>query len=60
MILNNYDQITEEEIRQLSKEELVQAILRVLTLEPRGYSAFWDDSCYLRDDIADAFRGRIV
>jgi hypothetical protein len=57
-MLNGYSEITEEEIRAMPHDKLVEAILRlmkvdmVLAQNHRG-------AALLPDDLADAFRGRV-
>jgi hypothetical protein len=52
-ILGSYNGITEEEIRAMPHEDLVEAVLRIFNME----GSTIDTSVYL-DEIADAFRGR--
>ena len=57
MLLNNYDQITEEHIRALTHEELIQAVLRLLRTEEIQCED-WLGPGLIPDHLADAFRDR--
>lgn len=51
--------MTEEAIRKLSHEELVQAVLRMVNVEPVN-AKDWVGKVYVADQLADAFRGRLI
>lgn len=57
MILNNYDGLSEEEIRNMSHEELVEAVLRLLKVKDVQCENHYG-SALLSDNLADAFRNR--
>lgn len=57
MILNSCDGLKEEDIRKLSHEELIQAVLRTFSCRTINCQD-WFGTAYGLDDIADAFRGR--
>ena len=59
MILNAYNGITEKEIRAMSREQLVEAVIRLLKVEQVRANAFYG-ACLSPDSLADAFRGRNV
>lgn len=58
MILNAYSGITEKEIRDMSHEQLVEAVIRLLKVEQVRANVFYG-ACLLPDSLADAFRGRV-
>jgi hypothetical protein len=61
MIKTGYHGCTEEDILQMTKEELQEAILRVFSIEFEQFAKTdsWMGCFLLPDDIADAFRGRL-
>ena len=58
-IKTGYHGCTEEDILQMTKEELQEAILRVFSVECYQFAKTdsWMGTFLLPDDIADAFRG---
>lgn len=57
MLKNHNDKMTEEAIRKLSHEELVQAVLRMINVKSVN-AQDWLGVVYIPDQLADAFRGR--
>lgn len=57
MLLNSYNGLTEEDIRKLSHEELIQAVLRTFKV-PKIQCQNWFGDGLLPDELADAFRNR--
>jgi DNA-directed RNA polymerase delta subunit len=57
MLLNNYSNITEEKIRSMSHEELINAVLRLMNVKEVKAEDYLG-AVFLPDDLADAFRGR--
>lgn len=56
-ILNSYDGIFEEDIRKMSHEELIEAVLRAFKVrEIRAED--YHGGALLPDELADAFRNR--
>ena len=51
--------MTEEAIRKLSHEELIQAVLRMLNVESVN-AKDWLGKVYVADQLADAFRDRLI
>lgn len=47
----------ENDVRTMSHEELVQAVLRLFSV-PTQKCEDWNGDCYIPDELADAFRGR--
>jgi hypothetical protein len=58
MILNNYNGITEKEIREMTHEQLIQAVIRMLSLAEINAVEIYG-KCIPIDNVADAFRNRI-
>jgi hypothetical protein len=59
MLKTHNSEMTEEMIRKLSHEELVQAVLRMVNVEPVN-AQDWLGKVYVADQLADAFRGRLI
>lgn len=57
MLINSYDGLKEEDIRKLSHEELIQAVLRMFKV-PNIACQNWLGEGLLPDELADAFRNR--
>lgn len=57
MLIKGYDRISEEVIRSMSHEELIEAVLRMFNVREEN-AENWRGSVYLPDDLADAFRAR--
>ena len=57
MILNSCDGLKEEDVRKLSHEELIQAVLRLFKVREIQCQD-WIGTGLLADELADAFRNR--
>ena len=57
MILNAYGSITEDEIRYMSHNDLIEAVLRMLSVKEES-AKDWNGYILLPDELADAFRNR--
>ena len=56
MLKNHNDEMTEERIRAMSHDELVQAVIRMLNVEYEEAEQ-WRGAVCIPDKLADAFRG---
>lgn len=57
MLLNAYSGLTEEEIKRMSHDELVEAVLRLMKVRSVD-SQGWFGNVLINDELADAFRNR--
>jgi hypothetical protein len=58
MLKKHNNQMTESAIREMSHEELIQAVIRLLNVEHVEADG-WRGAVYLPDELADAFRNRL-
>jgi hypothetical protein len=58
MLKKHNNQMTESAIREMSHEELIQAVIRLLNVR-HVEADDWRGAVYLPDELADAFRNRL-
>lgn len=61
MLAQGYDGLHDTDIRAMSHEQLVEAVLRLTHVHEHCFdkSSSWSGFFLLPDDLADAFRGRV-
>ncbi len=57
MLITGYKGLSEDEVRAMSYDELVEAVLRMFKVYERP-AENWFGPVYLPDELADAFRNR--
>ena len=57
MVKEHNSEMRESKIREMSHEELIEAVIRMFSVEAVN-SEEWRGAVYLPDQLADAFRGK--
>ena len=56
-IFNSYSDVTEENVMRMTRDELIEVVLRMLNTKVVK-AEDWTGDVILTDDLADSFRGR--
>lgn len=59
-LINCYDGLSEEYLNSLSKDDLVNILLIIITVNPVNSGEYYPTDCYLPDTLADIIRKRHV